>query len=504
MWYLENKIPEGKRNNALFIAALKAISNGFDVESLVQKAISVDGLSEQEARRTVESARRYAKPVEHDPVAFIDRLFIPIDNVCLVERRDGRYIDHVLSYDGAVRKIVDISKDNDSEWFFRINPSSGNSDRDIERYEYTLIESDQEPLERQFQLLEFLKPCVVEAHYSGSKSLHILVNINANSIEQYKEDVSKLHKLILSKGYRIDKATKNPSRMSRLPYTTRGVVPIDVCYISEFAIPAREFIIIQQLPPQMRSAGLPRSIYNVDIQSPPEVLVEGVMRCGHKAIVSGSAKVGKSMAMLWLASALSNGGEWFNCKCRRSRVLYVNVEIDDYTIRARAEDMTKSGIDCGEFDIWNLRGRFEHGRDVISGLGVLLKNKGYDVVILDPVYLVLDGDESNAEHTKWFLNAVDRIIVNSSASFILVHHFAKGPAGQRAVIDRASGSSNFARWADAFITLSPLETNIRNSFRLNIISRSLLSPEPTEWTLQYPKFHKIEGKSLRVCGESYE
>jgi Bifunctional DNA primase/polymerase, N-terminal len=49
--------PEGNRNDGLFWAACRAIEGGHDPEALVLAA-TVAGLSEQEARRTIDSARR--------------------------------------------------------------------------------------------------------------------------------------------------------------------------------------------------------------------------------------------------------------------------------------------------------------------------------------------------------------------------------------------------------------------------------------------------------------
>jgi len=74
--------------------------------------------------------------------------------------------------------------------------------------------------------------------------------------------------------------------------------------------------------------------------------------------------------------------------------------------------------------------------------------------------------------------------------------------GSRSMIDRASGSSNFARWADAFITFSPLATKIKNAFRFECISRSLLSPHPSEWVLNYPVFSRIHGEGIKILGEA--
>jgi hypothetical protein len=52
--------PEGNRNNGLFWAACRAVENGFDPGELVAAAVSA-GLTETEACRTIDSARRVSQ-----------------------------------------------------------------------------------------------------------------------------------------------------------------------------------------------------------------------------------------------------------------------------------------------------------------------------------------------------------------------------------------------------------------------------------------------------------
>ena len=59
-------------------------------------------------------------------------------------------------------------------------------------------------------------------------------------------------------------------------------------------------------------------------------LIEGILRKGHKMLISGASKAGKSFLLIQLAFSLSEGKPWlgfFNCaKCK---VLYVNFEVDE-------------------------------------------------------------------------------------------------------------------------------------------------------------------------------
>lgn len=45
-------------------------------------------------------------------------------------------------------------------------------------------------------------------------------------------------------------------------------------------------------------------------------------------MISGASKSGKSFLLMQLAIALSEGGKWLGFQCKKSKVLYVNLEID--------------------------------------------------------------------------------------------------------------------------------------------------------------------------------
>ena len=90
-------------------------------------------------------------------------------------------------------------------------------------------------------------------------------------------------------------------------------------------------------------------------------LVEGILRKGHKMLISGSSKAGKSFLLMQLAIALSKGSKWLEFGCMKSKVLYVNLEIDRASCINRFVEIYKRlGIKPEEDEylaIWNLRGK---------------------------------------------------------------------------------------------------------------------------------------------------
>ena len=93
--------------------------------------------------------------------------------------------------------------------------------------------------------------------------------------------------------------------------------------------------------------------------APP--LIDGVLRQGHKMLIAGPSKAGKSFALIELCIAIAEGKKWFNWQCAQGKIMYVNLELDRASCLHRFKDVYKTlGIEpnsLGNIDIWNLRGK---------------------------------------------------------------------------------------------------------------------------------------------------
>jgi len=111
---------------------------------------------------------------------------------------------------------------------FRPNPVSGTptgekggwTDADITAHRFALVESDLLPLELQLSVLARLPLPIAAIIFSGGKSYHALVKVDAPDALEYRKDVSRMLALLRPLGF--DAGTGNPSRMSRLPGAMRG------------------------------------------------------------------------------------------------------------------------------------------------------------------------------------------------------------------------------------------------------------------------------------------
>lgn len=191
-------------------------------------------------------------------------------------------------------------------------------------------------------------------------------------------------------------------------------------------------------------------------------LIEGILRKGHKLLISGPSKAGKSFALISLAIAIAEGKSWMGCKASMGKVLYLNLEIDHRSFVHRISDVYKA-LNCPvehpqNLHVMHLRGQAEPLTELTPKLEAIIRRYQYDLVIIDPIYKVITGDENNASEMGKFCNLFDRLTVvnGGTCSVAYCHHHSKGSQAQKAAIDRASGSGVFARDPDAIIDLTEI------------------------------------------------
>lgn len=239
--------------------------------------------------------------------------------------------------------------------------------------------------------------------------------------------------------------------------------------------------------------------HGVPEQSP--AMIEGVLRKGHKMLLAGPSKAGKSFALIELAVCIASGTPWMNrFECRRGKVLYVNLEVDPVSAKHRFHDVSKA-LELPEeavqamlpnIDLWNLRGyciNWPHFVDICCSRA---RREQYDVIIIDPFYKLNAGRENNVFDMVQFCNGLDRISAVNGAAVIYCHHHSKGDQGWKNSMDRASGSGVFARDVDALLDIIELELPPERqragvtAWRIEGTLREFPSFEPVDVWFNYP------------------
>ena len=132
---------------------------------------------------------------------------------------DFANIDECLRVVQSCRKGAWISLNPVSSEIKRKAPT----DAEVTNCRHALIEADDLSKEEQWQKLRELNLPILAVVWSGGKSLHAIVKIDAgNDQELYKKRVELLHGYLKGNGFPADRANKNPSRLTRLPGVRRG------------------------------------------------------------------------------------------------------------------------------------------------------------------------------------------------------------------------------------------------------------------------------------------
>lgn len=374
----------------------------------------------------------------------------------------------LLSAMDRARTLEDVvgTLDESVGAYICINPLDGDyiGNKNVTSYRHALVESDEMERGKFAAIVKQLNLPIAAMVDSGNKSLHAIVKVDAEDARQYAERVRVLYERCERNGIAIDKANKNPSRLSRMPGAVRNGKRQYLVGLSQGAGDWEEWEewYAEETDELPDSVPLDRMLGD---NLPPlkPALIDGLLRVGHKMLVSGPSKAGKSFALISLCISFAEGIEWFGFKCRKSRVMYVNLELDGDSCINRFNDIYGAlGIEpenAGNIDVWNLRGKAEPMGKLLPKLVRRCLKRKVEVVVIDPIYKISSGDENNAGDMATLANLFDALCDQAGVSVIYCHHHSKGFQGDKRSIDRASGSGVFGRDPDAILDMVELDAD---------------------------------------------
>lgn len=378
------------------------------------------------------------------------------------KRTAGELIQAIKGCNGDIGSVLGDYDPQTGAWI-RFNPLDGQGVKNdnVTDFRYALVESDDMELDKQNSLLRELELPIACLVHSGKRSLHAIVKIDAGNNDEYRKRVDYLYTVCKKNGLEIDRQNRNPSRLSRMPGITRDGKKqflIDTNIGKSSWNEWYEWVegINDDLPDL---EGLKDYWDNLPDLAP--VLIDGVLRQGHKMLMAGPSKAGKSFALIELCIAIAEGKQWMGWNCSQGRILYVNLELDRASCLHRFKDVYNAlGLppsNVSNIDIWNLRGKTMPMDKLTPKLIRRALKKKYIAVMIDPIYKVITGDENAADQMAHFTNQFDKICTEIGSSVIYCHHHSKGNQGHKKAMDRASGSGVFARDPDALMDLTELE-----------------------------------------------
>lgn len=207
------------------------------------------------------------------------------------------------------------------------------------------------------------------------------------------------------------------------------------------------------LPPKRVKAGT--AIYK-EFKDMRKVIIGGFLRQGETANISAPTKVGKSWIVLNCALSIVKGSSWLGLPCRKGRVLLLDNELHDETLRNRIKmvnDLPEYHIPLDELDngleYMSLRG---YGYDINNIYSILrdIRPEEFDLIVMDAWYRFqsVGFDENSNGATKDAYNTLDQYTRILNTAFMAVHHTSKGNKAAAEIVDMGSGAGSQNRITD--------------------------------------------------------
>ena len=316
------------------------------------------------------------------------------------------------------------------------NPTDGKGRKDanVTDLRHVLVECDDMPAEQQRAIIEELRlPCaaVVDA---GNKSIHAIVRVDAgNDATLYAERVERLYSVLEARGYTVDRACRNPGRLSRLPGVWRGDRRQWLIGTNTGCASWGEWL--DHLEGVKRKQHDIGALAVLDVVANDDSLIRPrfVTREGSWLIVASSG-VGKSSLTVQHSMLFGLGRTVFGLQpARPLRSLIIQAENCENDLAEQVQGVIK-GETLGSEDVAQIRRQIvlisedsRCGPDFHNWLErTIAAHMPLDLVWLDPLLAYLGtGVNEQAEVTTWLRNGLNPIIHRHGVAVCVLHHTGK-------------------------------------------------------------------------------
>ena len=179
--------------------------------------------------------------------------------------------------------------------------------------------------------------------------------------------------------------------------------------------------------------------------------------------VYGQAETFKSWLVMDMAYCVAAGcSNWLGFPVTRAKILVVQAEVPEFMYRDRVlkyigglngskpTDTSNYLHFCNEVDI---------KLDNFYGIGSLekeIKDKGYQLIVLDNLYRTVSASTKDDLAMRRFLDALAKFQSKYMTAFVIIHHPRKEERGEDVGhgFEEMSGVSELNRWADTIVKLS--------------------------------------------------
>lgn len=229
------------------------------------------------------------------------------------------------------------------------------------------------------------------------------------------------------------------------------------------------------------------SFLNLPLPEVPFYVKDWLPKQG-KAEIYGQAKAGKSFLAIQLARCIASGEDFIGMETSRAPVLYLQFELGAKILQDRMRSTGQSYDDVFLGTTFSMKLDTPSGQKQFLRAIVAVEPK---VIILDPFYKIISGDENESQDVIKITNFLDEIIEGFNCSILLLHHAGKDLSrGGR-------GSSVLEGWADSYLEMKRVSRNgeaLRANITPKLLRHASLPPESIELVLSNNfEFESVEG-----------
>lgn len=442
--------------------------------------------------------RDLPEPIENGCVTLLQLAFEPGENISISEavlNDEGRGVPAgsglVLSREEWLKKLESKNGDPNRLWsstdnpgaYIRVNPMKvgGSKDEDVTAYRHALLEFDSgASLGEQYNIIKQSNLPITAIVYSGGKSIHAWVRVDAKDRIEYGERVKRL--LTYFEQYKPDIKNKNPSRFARLPGMRRGN---NVQHLLAIKVGTTSWSVWEGIQSDAGTKILTvKDLLEFDPTNDPNCIIGRRWLCkGQSCIVMGPSGIGKSTLTTQLATWWAIGLSPFGLKPvkpLKSLIVQAENDIGDMSEQLRGACMAHTALRTAEGarmiqqNLIFASDAVHTGLEFVTRLQVLIDRYKPDLVWVDPLLAFLGGDLGDQEVASTFLrNWLGPVLENTGVAMFLIHHIRKpnaqdGEKNSTELQYMAAGSSELNNWARASMYLEAVGDT---QFRLRFLKR---------------------------------
>lgn len=196
-----------------------------------------------------------------------------------------------------------------------------------------------------------------------------------------------------------------------------------------------------------------------------------------KAEIYGQAKAGKSFLAVQLARSIAAGDDFVGIPTNAGRVLYLQFELGQSVLQSRMAQTGQAYENVFVGTTFSMKLDTNAGQAQFTQAIVAVKPQ---VIILDPFYKIISGDENESKDVKKITDFLDGIIEGFDCSILILHHSGKD------LSKGGRGSSLLEGWVDTYIEMKRVSKNgeaLRSRLTPKLLRHAELPPEPLELIL---------------------